>query len=150
MANDWAAMERDLYAQVRSGDGTVTRGPFAGRPVLLLTTTGAKSGETRTTPLVYSLDGDRVVIIASKGGAPTHPAWYHNLVAHPVVTVESGGETWQARAVVVTDGSRRRRLYDAHARLHAGFSDYEARAGDRVIPVIELERLPAARLAAAS
>lgn len=142
MANDWKTMESDLYAQVRTGDGSVSRGPFAGRPVLLLTTTGAKSGEPRTTPLVYSRDGDRLVIVASKGGSPTHPAWYHNIVAHPVVTVEAAGETWQARAMVVADESDRRRLYDQHARMHASFAEYEKKAGVRVIPVIRLERLP--------
>lgn len=143
MASDWATMQRDLITQVRSGEGAVTRGPFAGRQVLLLTTIGAKSGVARMTPLVYSRDGDRLVIVASKGGAPTHPAWYHNLLAHPTVTIEAGGEKWQARATVIEDPAERRRLYDQHARLHGGFSEYEAKAGARVIPVILLERLPA-------
>jgi deazaflavin-dependent oxidoreductase (nitroreductase family) len=150
MANDWAEMERDLYTQVRTGDGSITRGFFTGRQVLLLTTTGAKSGESRTTPLVYSHEGDRVVVIASKGGSPTHPAWYLNLLANPIVTVEAAGETWQARATVVADEADRRRIYDRHAELHSSFSEYEAQAGDRVIPVILLERLPAPALAAAS
>jgi deazaflavin-dependent oxidoreductase (nitroreductase family) len=150
MANDWEAMERDLYTQVRTGDGTITRGFFAGRPVLLLTTTGAKSGEPRTTPLVYSHDGDTVVIIASKGGSPTHPGWYLNILANPVVTVEAAGESWQGRATVVADESERRRIYDQHAELHTSFTEYEAKAGGRVIPVILLERLPQGSLATAS
>lgn len=148
MANDYEAMERDLYTQVRTGDGSITRGFFAGRQVLLLTTTGAKSGETRTTPLVYSRDGDKLVIVASKGGSPTHPAWYHNVLADPMVTVEAAGDKWQARATVVQDPSERRRLYDQHAELHASFSEYEARTEGRVIPVILLERLPRAALTA--
>ena len=144
MANDWEAMERDLFTQVRTGDGSITRGYFAGRQVLLLTTKGAKSGETRTTPLVYSHVGDKLVVIASKGGSPTHPAWYHNLTADPEVTVEAGGETWHARAEIVQDESERRRIYDQHAELHASFTEYEAKAEGRVIPVILLERIPAA------
>jgi deazaflavin-dependent oxidoreductase (nitroreductase family) len=149
MANDYEAMERDLYTQVRTGDGSITRGFFAGRQVLLLTTIGAKSGEPRTTPLVFSRDGDTVVIIASKGGSPTHPAWYLNILANPIVTVEAGGETWQARATVVHDESERRRIYDQHARLHASFSEYEAKTEGRIIPVILLERLPQSQLATA-
>jgi deazaflavin-dependent oxidoreductase (nitroreductase family) len=148
MANDWEAMERDLYTQVRTGDGTITRGFFAGRQVLLLTTTGAKSGEPRTSPLVYSRDVDKVVIIASKGGSPSHPAWYLNILANPIVTVEAAGETWRARATVVEDESERRRLYDQHAQLHESFNDYEAKTEGRVIPVILLERLPQAALTA--
>lgn len=142
-------MEQDLFTQVRTGDGSVTRGYFAGRQVLLLTTTGSRSGEPRTTPLVYSHDHGRIVIVASKGGSPTHPAWYHNIVKQPIVTVEAAGERFQARASVVTDAAERRRIYDQHATLHEGFSAYEARAKGRVIPVILLERLPEGPLAAA-
>ncbi len=142
MAMDWAAMERDLIAEIRTGDGSVTSGPFAGRPVLLLTTVGAKSGEPRTTPLVYTVDDGRMVIIASKNGAPTHPAWYLNLVKEPTASVEAGGERFRVQASVVSDTAERRRLYDQHAATHPSFTEYEARAGDRVIPVIVLERLP--------
>ena len=71
--------------------------------LLLLTTTGARSGQPRTTPLAYSTDGDRLVIAASKGGSPTNPDWFHNLLANPVVTVELGGETFQARATVADE-----------------------------------------------
>lgn len=143
MAGDWAAMEQDLYTQVRSGDGSITRGFFTGRQVLLLTTIGAKSGEPRTTPLVYSHEGGKVVVIASAAGSPTHPAWYLNILQDPIVTVEAAGETYRARAVVVADAAERRRIYDQHAELHDSFTEYEAQAGDRVIPVILLERLPA-------
>lgn len=82
--------------------GKVTVGPFVGRDVLLLTTIGKRSGMERTHPLVYSRDGDRLVVIASKGGAPAHPHWFHNLRANPVVTVELGGERFKARAAVAS------------------------------------------------
>ena len=129
----------ELIADMRA-NGRVTKGPFVGRSVLLLTTTGAKSRESRTTPLVYSRDGDRYVIVASKGGAPTNPAWYHNLRTHPNVQVEIGHERFRARAHVMSEAERRR-LYDAHAELNPSFKDYEKRTTRR-IPVITLERLP--------
>jgi deazaflavin-dependent oxidoreductase (nitroreductase family) len=128
----------DLIADLRANAGQATSGPFVGRQMVILTTTGAKTGSTRTTPLVYSTDGDDVVIVASKGGAPSHPAWYHNLVADPHVTVEIGGERYEAHAHVA-NATERRRLYDQHAELHPGFTEYETKT-DRVIPVIVLRR----------
>src|SRR5215831_5266518 len=92
--------------------------------LLLLTTTGAKSGVQRTTPVAYSTDGDRLVIVASKGGALTNPAWYFNLLAHPVVTVELGSERFRARASVVEDEAERERLYARHATIMPGFAGY--------------------------
>ena len=86
----FAAMSKLLITDFRANGGHVTSGPFAGRPVLLLTTTGARSGQPSLAPVVYSRDGERFVIVASKAGAPTHPAWYHNLIANPVVTGEVG------------------------------------------------------------
>ncbi len=144
MAHDaraaFAATTETLVRDFRAHGGQVTEGPFAGRQVLLLTTTGAKSGAPRLVPLVYTRDGDRYVIVASKGGAPTNPAWFANLVAHPVVTVEVGGETFRATAHVV-EGAERDRLYAQHAAMHPNFTDYQARTG-RVIPVVVLERIP--------
>jgi deazaflavin-dependent oxidoreductase (nitroreductase family) len=131
----------DLIAHFRKNRGVITEGPFTGRDLLLLTTKGAKSGASRTHPLVYTKDGEHHVIIASKGGAPTHPSWYHNVRAHPEVTVEVGPETFRARARPVARGAERRRLYDQHAAINPGFKDYEKRT-DRVIPAIVLERLP--------
>lgn len=128
------ALIEDLRA-----NGKVTKGPFVGRNVLLLTTTGAKSGETRTNPLVFTRDGDRYVVAASKGGAPTNPSWFHNLRTHPVVTVEVGGERFRARAHVMPEDERRR-LYDRHAAENPTFKDYETKTTRR-IPVIALERL---------
>jgi deazaflavin-dependent oxidoreductase (nitroreductase family) len=121
--------------EFRANDGKVG-GPFNGAPVVLLTTTGARSGATRTSPLVYLPDGDRIVVFASKGGAPTNPAWYHNLKAHPLVTVEVGPDKKQMRAVEVT-GEERNRLYAEQARRFPGFAEYQAKT-ERTIPVIAL------------
>ena len=107
--------------------------------LLLLTTTGARSGAPRTTPLAYSTDGDRLVVVASKGGAPTNPDWYHNLLANPVVTVELASERFQARASVA-DEPERERLYAQHAQLMPGFAGYQQKT-TRPIPVVLLERL---------
>jgi len=123
--------------EFRANGGKVG-GPFAGRPMVLLHTTGAKTGQPRVSPLVYTTDGDRLVVIASKGGAPTHPAWYHNLVANPDVTLEVGTETFPARASVAT-GPERERLFEAQAALMPGFADYQ-RKTTRVLPVVTFER----------
>lgn len=130
---------RNLVADMRANKGKPTSGPFLGREVLILGTKGAKSGEARETPLVYTRDGDRYVIVASKGGAPTNPAWYHNLRTHPEVTVEVGEEKFKARAKVV-DGDDYERLYQHHAGINPGFHDYRKRT-TRKIPVVVLERL---------
>jgi deazaflavin-dependent oxidoreductase (nitroreductase family) len=124
-----------IIEDFRANGGKVG-GPFDGAPVVLLTTTGARSGAVRTNPLVYLPDGDRIIVFASKGGAPTNPAWYHNLKAHPIVTVEVGRETKQLRAVEVT-GEERDRLYAEQARRFPGFAEYEAKT-ERRIPVIAL------------
>ncbi len=129
---------RTLIDEFRAKDGKVS-GHFEGAPLLLLTTTGAKTGRTHTTPVVYMRDGDRLLVFGSKGGAPTHPAWYHNLVANPVVTVEVPGERYEARAVV-TEGEERDRLFDEQKAAMPGFADYE-RKTDRSIPVVALERV---------
>jgi len=131
----------DLIAQYRTSRGVITEGPFTGRDILLLTTTGANSGEPRTHPLAYTRDGDRYLIIASKGGAPSHPAWYHNLRTHPEVTVEVGPETFRAKAIAHANGPERRRLFDQMASVLPGFKEYEEKTS-RQIPVVLLERLP--------
>ena len=107
--------------------------------LLLLTTTGAKSGQPRTSPLVYSTDGNRLVILASKGGAPTNPDWYYNLLANPIVTIELGAERFQARATVA-EGQERERLYAQQAEQMPGFAEYQQKT-TRQIPVIILERI---------
>ena len=106
--------------------------------MLLLTTTGAKSGQRRTTPVMYLADGGRLLVFATKAGAPTNPAWYHNLKAYPEVTVEVGTETYEATATPLT-GEERDRLYAKQASLYPQFGEYQARA-TRKIPVIALER----------
>src|SRR5947209_5369720 len=105
--NNW---NQAVVDEFRANGGKVG-GMWEGRPLLLLTTTGAKTGRRHTTPLMYNTDGDRLLVFATKGGAPNHPSWYHNLVANPTVTVEHGGETFEARAVPITGGEERDRLY---------------------------------------
>jgi deazaflavin-dependent oxidoreductase (nitroreductase family) len=110
-----------------------------GMNLLLLTTTGAKSGQPRIAPLAYSTDGDRYVVAASKGGAPTNPDWFHNILANPEVTLEVGDEKFQARATVAED-EERTRLYAQHAELMPGFAEYETKTTRR-IPIVVLERV---------
>jgi deazaflavin-dependent oxidoreductase (nitroreductase family) len=124
--------------EFRANDGKTT-GPFADAPLMILTTIGAKSGKERVIPIVYTRDGDRLVIAASKGGAPTNPDWFHNISAHPEVTVELPGEKYTARATIA-DRAERDRLYAAHAEAMPGFAEYEAKT-DRVIPIVILERV---------
>ena len=126
---------RAVIEEFRANDGKVG-GPFAGAPVLLLTATGAKSGEQRTTPVMYLPDGERMVIFASFGGAPTNPAWYHNLVANPSASVEVGPETVEVDAVE-TSGEERDRLFRRQAELYPQFAEYEQKT-TRQIPVIAL------------
>ena len=132
--NDW---NRQTIEAFRKNGGKVG-GMWEGRPLLLLTTTGAKSGRRHTIPTMYLRDGDRLLVFASKGGAPTHPDWYHNLVAHPQVTVEVGTETYNATATVLT-GEERDRLYARQAELYPQFGEYQSKT-TRKIPVIALER----------
>jgi len=129
---------RRVIDEFRSNAGKVG-GMFANAPMLLLTTTGAKSGKSYTNPLVYSRDGDRIVVIASKAGAPTNPAWYYNLVAHPTATIELGTDQFQARARVVT-GDERERLFKQQAAQMPMFDEYRKRT-TRQIPVIVFERI---------
>ncbi len=127
---------RKVIDEFRANEGKVG-GPFEGAPVLLLTSTGAKSGEPRTTPVVYQQDGERMVIFASKAGAPTNPAWYHNLRANPTATVEVGNDTLDVDAIV-TDGDERQRLFDRQKELMPQFAEYEQKR-TRQIPVVALQ-----------
>jgi deazaflavin-dependent oxidoreductase (nitroreductase family) len=135
---DMNEFNRKIIEEFHANAGKVG-GPFAGAPMILITHKGARSGRTFTTPLVYSRDGDRVVIVASKAGAPTNPDWYHNLVANPAVTVEIGTEKFQARARV-TSGEERERLFNAQAKMMPQFNEYKKKT-TRQIPVIVLERI---------
>ena len=132
----------DLIADYRA-NGKPTKGPFVGRQVLLLTTKGKKTGTPRTNPLVWTTDGKDIVIVASKGGAPTSPDWFFNLQANPTVTVELGHEKFEARAKVAEPEAERERLYAAHAKVHPGFLDYVKKT-TRKIPVVRLQRIPSA------
>jgi deazaflavin-dependent oxidoreductase (nitroreductase family) len=134
--NDWNA---SIIKEFRANKGKVG-GNFENTPLLLLHTTGAKSGQTRTNPLAYVMDGDHYIIIASKGGAPSHPDWYHNILKHPEVTVEVGEEKFRAKAHAVHEGPERDRLYAAMAKKNPGFLDYE-KATTRKIPAVSLTRI---------
>jgi deazaflavin-dependent oxidoreductase (nitroreductase family) len=137
---DWLEINKQVIADFRANDGKAS-GQLEGMPVVLVTMTGAKSGRELCSPLVYSTDGNDVVIIASKGGAPEHPNWFHNLVANPTVTVEVGTEKYEATAVLA-EGDERTRLYDAQAAGQPQFVQYAADAAEtgRVIPVFRLTR----------
>lgn len=134
-----------IIEEFRANEGRVG-GPFEGAPMVLLTSTGARSGRPHTTPLVYLSEadaaggpGDRIYVFGSMGGAPKHPAWYHNLKAHPEATAEVGTERYPLRAVIMT-GEERDRLFEKQASLRPQFAEYQQRT-TRVIPVIALERV---------
>jgi deazaflavin-dependent oxidoreductase (nitroreductase family) len=127
-----------IIKEFRANAGRVG-GPFAGRSLLLLHTIGAKSGQQRINPVAYVTDGDRLVIIASKGGAPTNPDWYHNILAHPLVTVEVGTEQFQVMASISAEPERTH-LYNRMVEVMPSFADYQQKT-TRVIPVIILTRV---------
>jgi deazaflavin-dependent oxidoreductase (nitroreductase family) len=126
-----------IIEEFRANEGQVG-GMFKGASMILLHTTGAKSGKERVNPLVYQADGDRYVIFASFAGSPTNPAWYHNLVAHPDVTVEVGSERFPVHARVA-EGEERERLWTRQKERVSTFAEYESKT-TRAIPVIVLER----------
>ena len=127
-----------IIDEFRANAGKVG-GQFAGRTLLLLHTVGAKSGHERINPVAYIKDGDPFVIIASKGGAPTNPDWYYNLLANPLVVVEVASEQFQARAAIASEPERTR-LYNAMIEMMPGFAEYRQKT-TRVIPVITLTRV---------
>jgi deazaflavin-dependent oxidoreductase (nitroreductase family) len=132
-----ADFNQQVIDEFRANKGVVG-GMFEGMPLLLMHTTGAKSGTTRVIPVVYTTDGDDLVVIASKGGADTNPDWYHNLVAHPNVKVEVGTDSYD---VVVTEakGDEHDRLYDQQADQFPQFNDYKKKT-TRIIPVFILKK----------
>ena len=133
---EFLAYNQGIISDFRANHGVVSQPSF---PILLLTTTGARTGRPTTVPLGFAVDDrGRVFVMASKAGAPKHPAWFHNLRANPSVTVELGERSFPARAVV-TAGEERDRLYSL---ISAGASEYEQNT-DRVFPVIVLEGVPA-------
>ena len=128
---------QQVISEFRATQGKVG-GQLANMPVLLLTTTGAKSGRTLTKPLVYTTDGDRIVVLASFAGGPKNPPWYHNLVANPVATVELGSERFRVRAAVAA-GEERQRLFNRQAEQMPIFAEYQQKT-TRQIPVLVLTR----------
>jgi len=135
---DMKEINRKVIEEFRANGGKVG-GQFAGAPMVLLTTKGAKSGKTYVNPLVYSRDGDNFVIIASYAGGPKNPSWYHNLVAHPTPTLEIGAERFQAKASFAS-GAERERLFDQQAAQMPIFNEYQKKTA-RQIPVVVLERI---------
>jgi deazaflavin-dependent oxidoreductase (nitroreductase family) len=132
---DWNKGTIDEF-HAKAGKGV---GMF-GDKLLLLTTRGAKTGQVRTSPVVYHRDGNRYVIAASMGGAPTNPAWYHNLAKHREAEVEVGTDKFKVRATPIAKGPERDRLYKAHGDNFAAFRDYPKKT-KRIIPVVVLERV---------
>lgn len=133
--SDW---NTKIIEEFRATGGKVG-GQFEGAPLLLLHSTGAKSGEDRVAPVMYLTEGDDLVVFASKAGADTNPDWFHNLKANPDTRVEVGADTVAVRARIA-EGEERDRLFDRQKAAYPGFAEYEA-GTDRVIPVVVLERV---------
>jgi deazaflavin-dependent oxidoreductase (nitroreductase family) len=138
---DWdpQAFTKALIADMRANGGRAASGPMAGKPLMILSTTGAKTGQPRTAIVTYHKDGDRYVVAASKSGAPTNPAWYHNLLAHPEATVEVDNQPLQVRATE-SSGAERDRLWNDHVAVLPEFGEYPKKT-DRIIPMLLLERV---------
>jgi deazaflavin-dependent oxidoreductase (nitroreductase family) len=132
---DYAEWTRNLVADIRA-NGRPTSGFFEGRPLMVLTTTGRKSGEPRSSVVSFSRDGDDYIVVGSKSGEPEDPWWFTNLVANPVVTIETDHKTLQARATVA-EGAERDALWDRHVAEHPQFADYPSKT-DRIIPIARL------------
>ncbi len=133
-ANAW---EDALIADLRANDGRPSFGPLAGNPLLVMTSTGAKSGLPRRAILTYTRDGDDYIVAGTKSGAPEDPLWVQNVRVNPDVKIEIGTRTFPATATVLADGAERDRLWDAHATELPAFAPYPAMAG-RIIPMIRL------------
>ena len=135
---EFLAYNQGVIKEFRENGGAVSQPPF---PIVLLTTTGARTGRRTTTPVGFGVDGGRVFVVASKAGAPAHPAWFHNLRANPPVTVELDGSSYEAQAVIL-EGGERDRVYGLIAAQVPAFGEYEKNT-DRVFPVVVLEGVPA-------
>jgi deazaflavin-dependent oxidoreductase (nitroreductase family) len=135
---DYADWTKNLIADIRA-NGRPTSGYFEGRPVMVLTTTGARSGEPREAVVSFSRDGEDYVVVGSKSGEPDDPAWFKNLVANPTVTVEADGRKFQAKATVA-EGADREALWDGHVAEHPQFAEYPSKT-TRIIPIARLKPL---------
>lgn len=133
MPSDW---NTGIIEEFRANDGKVG-GPFEGAPLLLLHTTGARTGQEHVTPVMYRPVGGGYAVFASKAGAPNNPDWYHNLVANPSVRAEVGTQTLPLTARVA-EGDEREQIWTAHKAANPGFADYEQKTS-RQIPVVLLE-----------
>ena len=140
MAADAKAWEDQLIAEMRANDGKITQGPLAGHPLMIVTSTGAKSGEPRRAILTYSEDAGDFIVAGTAGGSPKTPAWVHNIEAHPTVSVEADNHTFDATGQVITLGAARDRLWAQHVDRLPWFADYPKQSG-RVIPMIRLARV---------
>ena len=134
---DQNAYNLHLIKEFRANRGK-TEGPFAARPLLLLTTIGAKSGQARTSPLMYIPDGDQLLVLASNYGAPKHPDWYHNLLVHPNVTVEVGSQTYRATAATLV-GLEREQAWARLVERYPSFAGLQTKTR-RQIPLVALQR----------
>ena len=138
MSNDFHDFNARIIEEFRANDGKVG-GPFEGAPMLILHTTGARSGKERLAPLVYRPEGDAWVIFGSKGGAPSHPDWFHNIQANASASIEVGTDEVPVRARVA-EGDEHDRIWTAQKQAMPGFADYETKTEGRIIPVVVLER----------
>jgi deazaflavin-dependent oxidoreductase (nitroreductase family) len=134
--SDWNAQ---LISTLRANHGEVPEGPMAGRPLLVLTTKGAKTGQEREAVLTFTRDDGRYVVAATAGGSPVAPSWYHNVLTNPAVQVEAKGETFTATAAEAPPGERER-LWAKHVEARPEFAEYPEKSG-RTIPVITLQRI---------
>lgn len=139
---DWASptFEDDVIADMRAHGGAVTAGPLTGHPLLIMTSTGAKTKEPRRAILTWSRDRNDYVVAATAGGSPKNPAWLRNVQADDTVTIETGNRTFEARAVVA-DAAERVRLWDQHVAALPWFAAYPEQTG-RAIPMIRLTPVP--------
>jgi deazaflavin-dependent oxidoreductase (nitroreductase family) len=135
-AKQW---EDQLIEDMRAHGGQVTQGPLAGQALMVMTSTGAKSGVPRRAILTYSSDGGDQIVAGTAGGSPTIPSWIHNLEANPKVSIEAANETFEATAQVIKDGPERDRLWDQHVARFPAFAAYPEQSG-RLIPMVRLTR----------
>ena len=139
-AFDPTAWEEQLIADMRANGGRPSGGPLAGQSILLLFSTGAKTGERRRSILTYSGDGDALVVAGTASGAKVNPAWIANVAKNPSVELEVANETYKATAAVHRDGPERDRLWNQHVEQLPWFADYPSQVGGRVIPMVRLTR----------
>ena len=137
---DPAAWENALIEDLRAHGGTPSQGPLKGHPIMLMYSTGAKSGQRRRAILTYSRDGEGYVVAGTASGSKVDPAWVANLEQDPSAEIEAAGEVFQATATVHRDGPERDRLWERHVARLPWFADYPAQVGGRTIPVVRFAR----------